>query len=354
MRAMNIRHQISKDYMSTSNAIAERAVRSTLEGTRANLLQAGLHHGYWPYAARHWCIMHDTAPDGTGKDTPWKLRFGTDFEGPLIPFGCKVDYWTGPRKKPKRQMKFEPTTEPGIFLGYVIHPGLHWRKEFAVASLKQINDADFDQSVTVLRVLKVSVPEKIEFPCRRRADAIREGSLKPNQLCDDQDALPPPEEQDAQPVREPGPAKRTITDIEAGQPAQQSSASAVYHQGWLEFFKHVDHKEAWYEYANCKVNVRIIDNQCIGPSPDFNATDFPFRTTCIKDDESWHVHEENLKIDPPVEDLEKDIEVHEVVVTIFSKRTDRPEEPCGRARPRSCTWWRGRGNQSDHRGTWKN
>ena len=234
-------------------------------------------------------------------------------------------------------MKFEPTTEPGIFLGYVIHPGFHWRKEFAVASLKQINDADFDQSVTVLRVLKVSIPEKIEFPCRKRADAIREGILKPNQLCDDQDALPPPEEQDAQPVREPGPAKRTITDIEAGQPALQSSASAVYHQGWLEFFKHVDHKEAWYEYANCKVNVRIIDNQCIGPSPDFDAADFPFRTTCIKDDESWHVHEENLKIDPPVEDLEKDIEVHEVIVTIFSKEPidlrNRVDEPIRGAVP---------------------
>ena len=67
MRAMKIRHQISRDYISTSNAIAERAVRSTLEGTRANLLQAGLRHGYWPYAARHWCIMHDSAPDGTGK-----------------------------------------------------------------------------------------------------------------------------------------------------------------------------------------------------------------------------------------------------------------------------------------------
>ncbi|CAL1141768.1 unnamed protein product, partial [Cladocopium goreaui] len=36
---------------------------------------------------------------------------------------------------------------------------------------------------------------RIEFPCRKRADAIRDGSLKPNQLCDEQDALPPPEEQ---------------------------------------------------------------------------------------------------------------------------------------------------------------
>ena len=93
----------------------------------------------------------------------------------------------------------------------------------------------------------------------------------------------------------------------------------ITRDGYIEFFKHVDHKEAWYEYANCKVNVRIIDNQCIGPSPDFDAADFPCRTACIKDDESWHVHEENLKIDPPVEDLEKDIEVHEVIVTIFSK-----------------------------------
>jgi hypothetical protein len=158
-------------------------------------------------------------------------------------------------------MKFEPTTEPGIFLGYVIHPGFHWRKEFAVASLKQINDADFDQSVTVLRVMKVSVPENIEFPCRKRADAIREGRLRPNQLCDDEeDDLPPLEEQDAQPAREPGPVRRTIKDIEAGQPAQPSSASAIYHKRWLEFLKHVDFKEAWYENADCKVNIRIIDN----------------------------------------------------------------------------------------------
>ena len=55
------------------------------------------------------------------------------------------------------------------------------------------------------------------------------------------------EEQDAQPVREPGPVRRTIKDIETGQPVHPSSASAVYHQGWLAFFKHVDHKEAWYE-----------------------------------------------------------------------------------------------------------
>ena len=69
MKAMKVRHQIVRDYISTSNAIAEHAVRPTLEDTRANLLQAGLHHRYWPHAARHWCVIHDAAPDGTGKDT---------------------------------------------------------------------------------------------------------------------------------------------------------------------------------------------------------------------------------------------------------------------------------------------
>ena len=131
-------------------------------------------------------------------------------------------------------MKFDPTSEPSIFPGYIIQPGFHWRKEFAVASLKQLNDASFDEFVTVLRVLKVTVPERIEYPCRFRAEAIREGRITPGQLVDDDpDELPPLENQDAQPVREPGQTPRTMKEIESGQPAQQSSASAVYHQGWL-------------------------------------------------------------------------------------------------------------------------
>ena len=140
---IKVRHQISRDYISTSSAIAERAVRSTLEGTRANLLQAGLHHGYWPYAA---------ITGASSMVLPQMEQVGThhgnsvlDLISTLIPCGCKMDYWNGPRKRPKKHMKFDPTSEPGIFLGYIIHPGFHWRKEFAVASLKQLNDASFDE-----------------------------------------------------------------------------------------------------------------------------------------------------------------------------------------------------------------
>ena len=38
------------------------------------------------------------------------------------------------------------------------------------------------------------------------------------------------------------------------------------------------------------------------------------------DDDLWHVYEENLKIDPPVEDLQKEMDIHEVVAIIFSKK----------------------------------
>ena len=97
---------------------------------------------------------------------------------------------------PKKQMKCDRTTEPNqaSFLG--TYPSR--------LPLKQLNDASFDELVTVLRVLKVIVPERIEYPCRLRADAIPEGRISPDQLVDgDADELPPPENQDAQPVREP-------------------------------------------------------------------------------------------------------------------------------------------------------
>ena len=57
MKVLQCRHVLSRDYISKSNAKAERAVRSVLEGTRVNLLQARLNHWHWPHAARHWCFM---------------------------------------------------------------------------------------------------------------------------------------------------------------------------------------------------------------------------------------------------------------------------------------------------------
>ena len=48
MKELKWRHVLSKAYISASNAVAERSIRTVLEGTRVNLLQSGLNHGFWP------------------------------------------------------------------------------------------------------------------------------------------------------------------------------------------------------------------------------------------------------------------------------------------------------------------
>ena len=64
MKILQCRHVLSRDYISKPNAQAERAVQSVLEGTRANLLLAGLNHWHWPHAARHWCFMQNVIAKG--------------------------------------------------------------------------------------------------------------------------------------------------------------------------------------------------------------------------------------------------------------------------------------------------
>ena len=76
-REVGWRHDTSVAYVSKSNAVAERNLRSVLEGTRVNLEQGGLHHSYsiyWSYAARHWCMVHNIQ-DHPEIKSPWKLSF---------------------------------------------------------------------------------------------------------------------------------------------------------------------------------------------------------------------------------------------------------------------------------------
>ena len=84
-------------------------------GTRVHLLQAGLNHWHWPHAARRWCFMQNVLSAG-GKTSPWEQMFGEKFDGPLIPFGCSEG------------LRFDPTSSPGLFLGYAIHPRIQLEK----------------------------------------------------------------------------------------------------------------------------------------------------------------------------------------------------------------------------------
>ena len=152
------KHVQSTNYISKANAIAERNVRAIIEGTRTNLEQAGLHHTYWPHAAKHYCMAHNIT-DHPDYHSPWKVRFGEDFPGPYLPFGCQVNFWTGPRNRPNKPLKFEPTSRAGIFLGYPIHPDFLWRHELLVVPLRDLVEKDYDQPIAPLRVNQIKCPD---------------------------------------------------------------------------------------------------------------------------------------------------------------------------------------------------
>jgi hypothetical protein len=120
-----------------SNGVAERAVRRVIEGTRVVLEQSGFPQKWWSFAARHFCMAHNvTKYHGI---SPWAARHGRgEFKGLRIPFGALIDFLPSPVGA-TRDGKFAPNTEPGVFLGYCVHPGGIWRKAYYVASLR-----DFD------------------------------------------------------------------------------------------------------------------------------------------------------------------------------------------------------------------
>ena len=132
--------------------------------------------------------------------TPWQLRFEEKFRGPMIPFGVRVDYWTGPKTKTQEKLKFDPTSLPGVFLGYKIHPKFSWRKEFLVLPLKEVMDNNFDSHVPWVGTNKLKLPDgDFVFPLKDRYNAIREGRIPAYMISDDP---PKPEDEDAMKVEE--------------------------------------------------------------------------------------------------------------------------------------------------------
>ena len=170
------RHEKSKKYIHQSNSMAERAVRTTSEGTRCNLLQAGLSHVYWPQALEHACTAFNISHPNGIEYSPWYLRFGTAFPGKTLPFGCRIDYWVGPKAQRKDRPRFEPTSEPGVFLGYQFQPGMKWKKEIIVLPIKELNRNDFHECLKPVLASQFSFPEgDFTFPMKDRYERVRTG-----------------------------------------------------------------------------------------------------------------------------------------------------------------------------------
>ena len=81
-------------HRSETNGIAERAVRRVTEGTRAVLVQSGLHESeWWPQAMHCYCFLRCVVDKMVSDNkTPHERRFGVLCAGPAYPFGCEVEY----------------------------------------------------------------------------------------------------------------------------------------------------------------------------------------------------------------------------------------------------------------------
>ena len=334
VKQLQWRHVLDVPYISQTTAVAERAIRSLLEGTRVNLLQAGLHHSYWPHAARHWCHMSNVL-SRDGEPSPWKLRFNESFPGPLIPFGAKVEFWIGPRLKPKDDLRFDPSTNAGVFMGYALHPGCMWRKEFLCTSLKALMERPFDDPIKPFRTNQIEKPSQIRFPNRLRYDAIRAGATSLDELAN-------PEEYVDALVKAETPPPAQIEDksfIDGADPDPHEAnvsrtAGSVLHEGWLAFLPSVKSKEGWYVFADCHVNVTKGAEKAHELHDKVSKAEVPYRTTMCRAGSGYSVLMANEIVDPPSSAEGINHGKHELMITIYSpgeitltQRTDKPVAP---------------------------
>ena len=160
-------------------------VRKVFEGAKALLSAAGLLPQFWPYAIRDYCFAENIKM--VEGDSAWNRRFKKGhFRGPVIPFGCLVDFKQTPERADKMP-KAAPDAVPGIMFGYKLNPGGVWNGEFYFVALREFADMDFPiwgsaRNVSVQTVKEVWWDKKVVFPLLakyHRANTTIEGIEQP-------------------------------------------------------------------------------------------------------------------------------------------------------------------------------
>ena len=126
LKELNWPHDTSTPHRPQTNGVIERAVRVVKEGTSCVMVQSGLDEKWWPEAMNCFCFLRNVSTVLETHSTAYKNRFGSDFAGPLIPFGAEVEYYPITSKDKTKQHAFGSKLRKGIFLGYAQHAGGGW------------------------------------------------------------------------------------------------------------------------------------------------------------------------------------------------------------------------------------
>ena len=73
-------------HSSKTHGIDENAVRRVKEGTSAIVVQSGLSEKWWREATACFCYLRNIQDKLSHGRSPYERRFGTPFDGPVIPF----------------------------------------------------------------------------------------------------------------------------------------------------------------------------------------------------------------------------------------------------------------------------
>ena len=116
-------HYTSTPHRSEANGTAERAVRRVKEGTSAVLLQSGLNENWWADSMECYTYLRNVTDLLSDGKTPYEIRFGQPFKGPIIQFGSMVEYHPKTTKDQSRIHQFGKKVLLGLFLGYALYAG---------------------------------------------------------------------------------------------------------------------------------------------------------------------------------------------------------------------------------------
>ncbi len=180
-RAEGILPDTSQPGHPENNALIERTNQDIIHGTRTLLFQAGLPSCFWTFAAPCYCLL-DNATDKKETKSAWELKYGSPFEGALLPFGCLVSYLPSPTKGLEGSVaKMDPSAREGVFAGYKMKPGYGWSGEYLVWDLRDFmgvtlqrdegfKNIGFHSPHVSSRVALFA--NKLHFPLKERYDRV--------------------------------------------------------------------------------------------------------------------------------------------------------------------------------------